>query len=80
MSTESSTSAGGVATGDKVTPDHLRAKFGELQLEVDTTTEAARDTVMTVGAVIAVVVVLSVFAFGLRRGKKRTTVVEIRRV
>ncbi len=80
MSPESSTAADGVATDAKVTPEHLRAKFGELQMEVDTTTGAAKNTAVTIAAGIAVVVVLSVFALGLRRGKKRTTVVEVRRV
>ncbi len=80
MSPDSSTLPGDVASDAKVTPEHLRAKFGELQLEVDTTTGAAKDTAVTVAAAIAVVVVLSVFAIGLRRGKKRTTIVEVRRV
>ena len=80
MSLESSTLAGDAATGTKVTPEQLRAKFGELQQEVDTTTGAAKDTAVTVAAAVAVVVVLSVFAIGLRRGKKRTTVVEVRRL
>lgn len=64
---------------EKITPAQIRAKFGELQGEVDSTTAAAKDTVVTIGAVVAVVIVLSVFALGRRRGKKHTTVVEIRR-
>lgn len=65
---------------DKITPDDLRAKFRELQGEVDTTTEAAKSTALTVGAAAATVVVLAVFLLGRRRGRRRMTVLEIRRV
>lgn len=64
----------------KITPEDIRAKFNELQGEVDTTADAAKSTALTVGAVVATAVVLGVFLFGRRRGRKRTTVVEIRRV
>lgn len=70
------------ATGPdaRITPDDIRAKFSELQGEVDSTAEAAKSTALTVGAVVVTVVVLGVFLMGRRRGRKRTTVVEIRRV
>lgn len=78
MSAQKSTTSSD--SNDRVTPDDLRAKFSELQGGVDASTEAAKGTAAAIGTVVAVVVVLSVFALGLRRGKKRTTVVEIRRV
>ena len=64
----------------KITPADLEAKFGELQGDVNEQAEAAKTTVATIGAVVAVVVVLSVFLFGKRRGRKKTTVVEVRRI
>lgn len=64
----------------KVTPDDLRAKLNQLQGGVEASTEAAKGTAIAIGTAVAVVVVLGVFILGLRRGKKRTTVVEIRRV
>lgn len=67
-------------TTGRITPDDLRAKFRELQTEVDATTESAKDTAVTVAAVVATVVVLGVFLLGRRRGRKQTTFVEIRRV
>jgi hypothetical protein len=42
--------------------------------------EAARTTVATIGAVVAVVVVLGVFLLGKRRGNRKTTVIEVRRL
>ncbi len=67
-------------TPGRVTPDDLRSKFRELQTEVDATTESAKNTAVTVAAVLGTVVVLGVFLLGRRRGRKATTFVEIRRV
>lgn len=64
----------------RITPDDLRAKFRELQTEVDSTAESAKNTAVTVAAVVATAVVLGVFLLGRRRGRKSTTFVEIRRV
>jgi hypothetical protein len=58
----------------------LEAKFRELQGEVTETTESAKSTLLTVGAVIAVGVIAIAFLAGRRKGKKRTTVVEVRRI
>ena len=58
----------------------LEAKMRELQGEVTETREAATNTLVTVGAVIAVGVIAVAFLLGRRRGKKRTTVVEVRRL
>lgn len=68
------------ATEGQITPETIKSKLGELQGEVTTQAEAAKGTALTIGAALAVGVVLAVFVLGVRRGKKRTTVVEIRRV
>ena len=58
----------------------IEAKFRELRGEVNETAESAKGTAVAVGAAIAVAVVLGAFVLGRRRGRRRTTVVEIRRV
>lgn len=63
----------------KITRDDLEAKFRELTGEVEDRADAARSTAVTVGAVLAVTVVIGVFLFGRRRGRKSTTIVEVRR-
>lgn len=63
----------------KITPDDIHAKFAELTADVDQQASAARDTAVTVAAVAGVVVVIAVFIFGRSRGRKRTTIVEVRR-
>ena len=60
--------------------DDLEAKIRELQGEVVETRESATSTLLTVGAVVAVGVVAVAFLWGRRKGKKRTTVVEVRRI
>jgi hypothetical protein len=69
-----------VAPEGKVTPQDLEAKFREIQGEVTETAASARNTLMVVGAAVAVVAVLVIFGLGRRSGKLRSTVVEIRRV
>ncbi|MEX2292507.1 MAG: hypothetical protein WD691_01865 [Acidimicrobiales bacterium] len=63
-----------------ISRDTLEAKFRELQGGVDETRESATSTLITIGAVVAVGVIAIAFLAGRRRGKKRSTVVEVRRI
>ena len=58
----------------------LEAKFRELQGDVEDTYQSATNTLLTVGAVVAVGVVAVAYLLGRRKGKKRTTLVEIHRL
>jgi hypothetical protein len=60
--------------------DDLEAKMRELQGEVDETRRSATSTLITVGAVVAVGVIAVAFLLGRRKGKLRSTVVEVRRL
>ena len=60
--------------------DDLEAKIRELHGGVEDTRQSATSTLLTVGAVVAVGVVAVAFLLGRRKGKKRTTVVEVRRL
>ena len=75
MSRRSGSSAAGT-----VSRNDIESKLRELQGEVDSVGERARTGVLVAGAVAAVTVLAAVYLLGRRRGKKRTTVVEIRRV
>ena len=68
-----------MSTAEKITRDDLEAKFRELGGDVDEKAEEAKSTAIAVGAVIAAAVVLGVFLYGRRRGRKATTIVEVRR-
>jgi hypothetical protein len=63
-----------------VTRDDIEAKLRELRGQVDTVGEKAKSGAMVVGAVAAATVLAAVYLLGRRRGKKRTTIVEVRRV
>jgi hypothetical protein len=70
-----------VATPDKpVTRADIEAKLRQLRGEVDQAGQQAKQVGLYVGVAAAVVVVGVVFWLGKRKGKKETTVVEIRRV
>lgn len=58
----------------------LEAKLRELQGGVEDTKESATSMLLTVGAVVAVGVIAIAFFAGRRKGKKRTTIVEVRRI
>ena len=63
-----------------VSRDDIEAKLRQIQGEVDRTAQAAKPIGIAVGAAVAVVLVGAAYLLGRRRGKKKTTVVEIRRV
>jgi hypothetical protein len=68
------------ARHEPITRGHLEAKLRELQGEVTETKESAASMLITVGAVVAVGVIAVAFLAGRRKGRKRTTVVEVRRI
>lgn len=63
----------------KITRADIESKFRELTNDVDDRADEARSTVMTVAAVAGAVILVGVFLYGRRRGRKRTTVIEVRR-
>ena len=66
-------------TDGKITRDDIESKLREIQGEVDDTAESAKGVAVAVGAAIAVGVVVVIFLLGKRRGKRGTTIVEVRR-
>ena len=65
---------------DRITRDDLEHKFRELEGEVQVQAASARSTAISAGVVAVLLVLLLTFLLGRRKGKQRTTVVEIRRV
>lgn len=58
----------------------IEAKIRELQGDVEETAHSATRTLATVGVVVAVSVVAVAFLVGRRKGRRRTTIVEVRRI
>jgi hypothetical protein len=65
---------------EPITRRDIEAKLRQLQGGVEETAHSATSTLVTIGAVVAVGVLALAFLAGRRKGKKRTTVVEVRRI
>jgi hypothetical protein len=69
-----------VGEGGEVSRDDIESKLRELRGEVDAVGESSRSVVgvVVVGVVVAVIAVT--YFLGKRRGRRKTKVVEVRRV
>ena len=65
---------------EPVTRGSIEAKLREIRGEIDETAESARPYAVIAGVVAVVVVVGMAYLLGRRKGKKKTTLVEVRRV
>lgn len=64
----------------KLSRADLEAKFREVQTELNAGAENAKSKVMMAGGVAFVLLLLIAFLLGRRGGKKKSTIVEIRRL
>jgi len=65
---------------DKITRDDIESKLRELRGEVNDVGNASKGYVVAAGVVVLSVIVGGAYLLGRRKGRKRATVVEIRRV
>jgi hypothetical protein len=65
---------------ERVTPEQIEAKLRGLQDELTGRATAARQTLMPVFIGGGVLVLIIVYLLGKRVGKKKSTIVEIRRI
>ncbi len=68
------------APTERITRDQIEAKFRELTGDVDEEISSARSQAVTVGLAVAVAVVAVIFLIGRRSGRRRSAVVEVRRI
>ncbi|CAN5651178.1 hypothetical protein BH24ACT5_BH24ACT5_31260 [soil metagenome] len=64
----------------KITRDDLQRQFATIQERIQGQVDDRKSTIKAVAGVGAVVLALVLFMLGRRSGKKKTTLVEIRRV
>ena len=69
-----------IEEGRTISRADIEAKLREIRGEVDSTSNNVKQYALVAGAVVAVAVVALAFTLGKRRGKRKTTVVEVRRV
>jgi hypothetical protein len=65
---------------ERISRDDIEAKFRELTGEVSEGVEDTRSQVITIGLAVGVALVAVVFLIGRRNGRRRSAVVEVRRV
>lgn len=63
-----------------ITRSDIEAKFGQIRDATESGTGSAKGVGMVVGVAVVVGVVAVAYFFGNRRGKKRRTIVEVKRV
>ena len=68
------------APGPRITRDDLEQRFSALQGELKGKVASRKQTLITGASVAAAIFVLIVFLLGKRSGRRKTTLVEIRRV
>jgi hypothetical protein len=67
-------------TDRKITRDDLEAKFREIKGDVDQRAKSAKETAMPFAIFGGLVLLFLVYIIGKRVGKKKSTIVEIRRI
>jgi hypothetical protein len=65
---------------EKITRDDIESKLREIRGEVQDVGNASKSYVLIAGVAALTAVVAGAYFLGRRKGKKRTTVVEVRRV
>ena len=65
---------------ERITRDDIEAKFRELTGEVAEEVESTRSQVVTVGLALGVGLVAVVFLIGRRNGRRKSAIVEVRRI
>jgi hypothetical protein len=69
-----------VAPERKITRDDIEAKLRELRGDVSERTEAAKVPAIAIAVGVAVATIAAAYFLGRRKGKRRQTVLEIRRI
>ena len=69
-----------VAPDGKITRDDIEAKLRELRGDVGERTEAAKIPAIAMAVGVVVVTIAAAYFLGRRKGKRRQTVLEIRRI
>ena len=67
-------------TQGRITRADIEGKLRDMRGEVQETAEAAKAPILAIAGGVAAAIVIAAFLFGKRRGRRKSTVVEIRRV
>lgn len=62
-----------------ITPNDIKRKLGDIQGEAQEQVETARNQIVAVGLVVAILMLLAAFLLGRRGGRRSSAVIEVRR-
>ncbi|MBS1837766.1 MAG: hypothetical protein JST64_08715 [Actinobacteria bacterium] len=62
-----------------ITPRDIKQKLSDIQGEAQEQVESAKNQIVAVGVVVAVLVLLAAFLLGRRGGKRSSAIIEVRR-
>jgi hypothetical protein len=65
---------------NRITRDDIESKLREIRGEVDDVGTASKTYIVAAGALVMTAVVAGAYFLGRRKGRRRTTLVEVRRV
>jgi hypothetical protein len=65
---------------EKITRDQIEAKFRDMTGGVTEEVEGVRSRALAIGLAVVVVSVALVYLAGRRRGRRKSTIVEVRRI
>lgn len=66
-------------SGDRISPDDIKAKLSDIQGGALEQVEGAKNQLLTIGAGVALVLLIGAFLLGRRGGKKSSAIIEVRR-
>ncbi len=78
--TDTKSTSNGHGSSDRITREDLEAKLREITGDVSDTVDSARSIGVAIAAAAGVAVIVAAYWFGRRKGRKRQTVLEIRRI
>jgi hypothetical protein len=78
--TDAAAESNGPEKETRITPEDIESKFRELQGDVDVVADDAVNTLVIIGAAAAVGILVLAYMIGKRRGRKRSAIVEVRRL
>ncbi len=65
---------------EKISPSDIEAKFRDVQGQVDTVKDDSKKKVAIGGGAVAAILLLIIYVIGRNAGRKKSTVLEIRRL
>ncbi|HTO01104.1 MAG TPA: hypothetical protein VL068_10555 [Microthrixaceae bacterium] len=66
-------------SGDRISPQDIKAKLSDIQGGALDQVEGAKNQLVTIGAALALGLVIGAFLLGRRGGKRSSAIIEVRR-